>query len=63
MFVLPYLECQLIQGSSDLALDVIYDIFNHFRAILPHLRIRQILLNNRRTQSVMTILPSQRYEM
>ena len=37
---LPYLECQLIQGNSNLALDVINDISEHFRAILPHLRIR-----------------------
>ena len=33
MFVLPYLECQLIQGNSNLVLDVINDISNHFRAI------------------------------
>ena len=37
MFVLPYLECQWIQGDSKLALDVVNDISKHFRAILPHL--------------------------
>ena len=35
MFVLPYLEYQLIQRNSNLVLDVISDIYKHFRAILP----------------------------
>ena len=62
MFVLLYLECQLIEGNSDLALDVINDISKHFQAILPHSSLKQILLNNRRMQSVMTFLSLQRHE-
>ena len=40
VFVLPYLALQLIEGDSNLALDVINDISKHFGTILPHLRIR-----------------------
>ena len=55
--MLPYLECQLIQGNLNLALDVINDTSKHFRAILPDLSLRQMLLNDRKRQLVVKFLP------
>ena len=58
LFVLLHSDCQLVQGNLNLALDVMNNISKSLPAILLHfMRLKLMLLNDRKRQPVMKFLP------